>query len=91
MYNIILNQKRDKEMTLLTIKTIYDDRDIDDDEDEEEVEGNTLIECVANFNEKTVEELEDLIKTGKWIGGEWKERGDEIIFDSDVVRVVFSI
>ncbi len=79
-------------MSILKIRVRYDDVLLDDDEEEKEVEGSTLIECVSNCVDMTVDELKDKIKSGKWSGGGcWIERNNKIIFDSDVTRTIFSI
>ena len=79
-------------MTVLIIKTKYDDHELDDDIEQVEVDGDTLLDKVATFNNIPVNELQELIKSGKWVGGgEWKTRKDKIVFDSDTTITVFSM
>jgi hypothetical protein len=78
-------------MSKLKVKTKYDDIDLDDDVEVVELEGETLIECISSFLDMDIDELKDYLKTGRWFGGEWIQKGSKIVFESDTFTIVYSL
>lgn len=59
-------------------------------ETQDAIEGD-IIDNVAHVSEQTREELEGLIKSRKWCGGEWRQELDSVVLITDVDRIVHTL
>ncbi len=90
-------------MIILRIQGDCQDRDFTDSWDNERpvnlMDGTGIEEVVfeyltteRDYNEEEIEQVKELIKTGTWMGGEWKLINPTTLrYDTDVMGETFSI
>jgi len=94
--------ERREEMITLQVKGVTSDQDFFetwDDLYEYDVDSSTSIEEVVftflrqqEWCDSDIDEVKEMLETGKWIGGTWRKVNDNTIeYDTDVTEIVYTI